>query len=168
MPGPRWQWLSRLCLILLLTGCATNPSPPGTDWTLKGKLSIRSPEETRLLGINWQKRGPVQEIALSASLGISVADIFIKGEDVTVTTAEGVVRLRQVVRLPLESGGYLDIPLLPVLDWVDMAYQSSGKPPPLRIRGWQVEVKRMTGENPSLVQFESNGVRLRLSISSWQ
>jgi outer membrane lipoprotein LolB len=83
--------LSCLFFSLMLVGCAQIPTPPPTetadwaahqqqlkeltDWSLRGKVAIITPENRHSLNIYWQQSGDNFHITLTSFLGSTVLDV---------------------------------------------------------------------------------------------
>lgn len=155
------------CLVVItISGCVSLSAPTAFDWKLAGKLSVRTPQESRIMVINWRKAAGAHKIDLLAPLGMSVAQVLVEGNLVTVTSGDKVRRVPGMARLPLENNRHVDIPITPVLNWMDAMAKRAGETPPA-IPGWSYEVRRWKDNRPALVQFDAEDVSLRLKVSRW-
>ncbi|ABM02755.1 outer membrane lipoprotein LolB [Psychromonas ingrahamii 37] len=84
-------FLPCLFFLLILVGCAQRPTPPATktadwaahqqqlndltDWSLRGKIAIITPENRHSLNIYWQQSGDNFHITLTSFLGSTILDV---------------------------------------------------------------------------------------------
>ena len=157
-------------MALVMSGCSSLRAPVTSGWRLTGKLFVSAPEASRVMFIDWRKSADVHQIDLSGSFGLSVAQVLVEGSLVTVTAGGEIYQARGLVRLPLKKGHHLDIPILPVLDWMDLMASGTGQRRLVvedRIPGWTVKVTGWEDRRPSLVRFDSGETSLRLRVSGW-
>ncbi|MDA0977243.1 MAG: lipoprotein insertase outer membrane protein LolB [Proteobacteria bacterium] len=160
-----------LGLIALLSGCAT----PGVqnsarlEWQMKGKLSLRTASESRILGIEWRQWAVGSDIRLMGPLGVTVAEIQADAGGFTVKTSEGIARFTEEDALALPEVGEIRLPWRSLSSWVrglsadGRVIGSLGL-----VRGdWRVRVLKKGDDGPRLVHIEHPGLSLRLQAREW-
>lgn len=83
-------WLCNVCLITLMTGCATFPGlteHESADWAFQGKMAIKNSTEASSFNITWLQLNDVFDIELSGPLG--QGRISIHGDQRSVTLTQG-------------------------------------------------------------------------------
>ncbi len=155
-----------------MTGCATRsvPPEPSTDnWRLQGKLSIQSTETTRVLNIDWRQRDEVGQIQLSGPLGMSVATIEASGDDLVITTGEGVTRYKDDLKVSAGEGLDIQLPWRTLSRWVRGETETGALIPPggLEVDSWTVEVVDRTDLGPRIIEFRHRLMSIKLVVKKW-
>ena len=174
---PKAKALGRLLIAwlaaLLLAGCVTTDKPEGEAWRLKGKLSLKTSEGSRVVRLDWRRSTTGSNITLSGPLGLSVAKIVVTGTQVTVEAAGKKQSLEGEVLLPQKQGAPIRVPFQPLLAWFDNAFQAEAAEASHmadktgHANPWQISVIRYKDGKPSLVSLSHTLIQLRLKVLSW-
>ena len=139
------------------------PPEGALDFSLAGRIAVRSGSEAFTGNIAWRHAQGGDEILLSTPTGQGVAQILRQGDAVLLKTAEGKEyraadseSLTERVlgfRLPIEG----------------LAETVQGKPSPvLESRGWKIEYQeRDEQKRPTRLRLTNTGAELRLAIHQW-
>ena len=159
--------MRRLVLLAAFTAaCAQveiNPPEGALDFSLAGRIAVRSGSEAFTGNIAWRHAKGGDEILLSTPTGQGVAQILRQGDAVLLKTSEGKEyraadseSLTERVlgfRLPIEG----------------LAETVQGKPSPvLESRGWKIEYQeRDEQKRPTRLRLTNTGAEVRLAIHQW-
>ncbi|HKU46084.1 MAG TPA: outer membrane lipoprotein LolB [Burkholderiales bacterium] len=139
------------------------PPEGALDFSLAGRIAVRSGSEAFTGNIAWRHAQGGDEILLSTPTGQGVAQILRQGDAVLLKTAEGKEyraadseSLTERVlgfRLPIEG----------------LAETVQGKPSPvLESRGWRIEYQeRDEQKRPTRLRLTNAGAEVRLAIHQW-
>ncbi len=139
------------------------PPEGALDFSLAGRIAVRSGSEAFTGNIAWRHAQGGDEILLSTPTGQGVAQILRHGDAVLLKTAEGKEyraadseSLTERVlgfRLPIEG----------------LAETVQGKPSPvLESRGWRIEYQeRDEQKRPTRLRLTNAGAEVRLAIHQW-
>jgi len=142
---------------------ALKPPEGPVDFSLAGRLAVRSGQEAFTGNIAWRHVKSGDEILLSTPTGQGVAQIVRQGDAVVLKTAEGKEyraadseSLTERVlgfRLPIEG----------------LAETVQGRPSPaLQSRGWKVEYQEYDAQKrPTRLRLTNSGAEVRLAIHQW-
>ncbi|ROS05777.1 outer membrane lipoprotein LolB [Sinobacterium caligoides] len=190
-----------LLLILLLSGCVSGPAfkpgfeqpkDPLNDWTLRGRLGIRTADNAESASLYWRQTGEAYKIKLSGPFG--AGSIAIDGtplhvelrqhghETLQADNAEQLIYQQTGWRLPVSSMHYwvqgLASPELSVDDsrrHTGTGIDNKGAQQPLamlRQQDWLIEYQRysLVGDIllPSKIVITHPELRLTLIINEWQ
>jgi outer membrane lipoprotein LolB len=150
----------------LAAACAQveiKPPEGPVDFSLAGRLAVRSGQEAFTGNIAWRHVKSGDEILLSTPTGQGVAQIVRQGDAVVLKTSEGKEyraadseSLTERVlgfRLPIEG----------------LAETVQGRPSPvLQSRGWKVEYQEYDAQKrPTRLRLTNAGAEVRLAIHQW-
>jgi outer membrane lipoprotein LolB len=174
------------CITLYLAGCTTTPSTPITgsgpgaamDWTLRGKMALRSDQGHANMQIHWQQRGDEFDIHISGPLGQSAAHVFGSSESLQIDAAGQSRKYKaNEIELVKDSLGW-EIPVKEMSFWVrglpvpdlyhEISYDNRGLPYLLLQSGWQVEYKKFKRQAPVRTIFTRGPTRILLVIKEWR
>jgi outer membrane lipoprotein LolB len=150
----------------LAAACAQveiKPPEGDLDFSLAGRIAVRSGNEAFTGNIAWRHVKSGDEILLSTPTGQGVAQILRQGDAVVLKTSEG-KEYRAVdsealtervlgFRLPIEG----------------LAETVQGKPSPvLQSRGWKIEYQDYDAQKrPTRLRLTNSGAEVRLAIHQW-
>jgi len=181
------KWMC-VCLFALLTGCATQKDPSGSDspqlaratsWTAQGKLAYDVNGQRGNFSFRWIQSNHAYEILLSGPLGVSVATITGNEVSASITTSEGQMRRAPKPEQLLQETLGLDMPVSAMIDWLrgvprEMGVSGEVEGPTktsaegFKQLGWQVEVQRRDKSmNPSRVRISMPGANLLVIVKGW-
>ena len=162
-----------LLLSLLLSSCASlTQDPPSLysddyartllqlkQWTLRGRLNIRSTNQSDTININWQQQGPDFDINLSGTLGIGAVRINSNSSGVIIEKAgEDPIMASSLQELSSELLGYA-FPANSLLHWI------KGLPAPNR----NSDITRThQGLVATLSQTDNQGTRWEIQYDRYQ
>ncbi len=185
-----------LCVLLWLTACATGPAPIAEypwqlrsqqlvalkDWNARGKIAVRSGQQSESASLDWQQRGSDTRLQLAGPMGLQATEIHSDGRELVIQRGEertrldistpDAVRLHTGWDLPLQALPYwlkgvpAPEPRATALDVVDEMLQQ------LEQDGWIVRYERYQqfGDYllPTRLSIERGDTRARLIIQDWQ
>ena len=183
--------------LLVASGCATRPAvvvENGTDrsvrataetlasgmsWRLSGKVSIRTPDGSRVLRVRWLQQGDSSEIDLFAPFGVGVASIKVKGECMSVTTRDGTYRYSDDHALNVRGLGEISLPWHAFAWWVMGLKEPASGGEPIPAEGhssgpWDIRILRRANSRgsypslPSLIKFVHDRATVKLKVTSWR
>lgn len=189
--------LSLLALCLLLASCATRPPPTPVEnwqlyrdqlareehWQLRGKLAVRTAEESEKARFSWRNTPDNYRIRLSGTLGMGTT--YIKGDDGSVSLEQGgeppvvAATPEQLIRDQLGR----DIPVSHLRYWVrgisapgepalQLQISDDGLLTRLQQAGWQLSYTEYRAVGPwnlpGQVVATRDDVELTLSIYDWK
>lgn len=140
------------------------------DWRLLGKVAITTENESRILGIDWRQSGDRSVIDLSGPLGISVAQVEVLGDRLTITTSKGVSHQSNDLSMVLNQDVPISLPWRELRSWVrGMTVGGELIGPDGHDSGaWQVRVVKKDESGPRLILFNHRLATLRLHIRDWR
>ncbi len=160
------QVMRLVLLAAFAAACAQveiKPPEGALDFSLAGRIAVRSGSEAFTGNIAWRHAKGGDEILLSTPTGQGVAQILRQGDAVLLKTAEG-KEYRAVdsesltervlgFRLPIEG----------------LAETVQGQPSPvLESRGWKIEYQeRDEQKRPTRLRLTNTGAEVRLAIHQW-
>lgn len=185
-----------LLLPLWLSACATVPLPVAEqpwqqrsealaaleNWTARGKIAVRSGQQSESASLDWQQHGSDTRLQLSGPMGLQATEIHSNGHELLIQRGDELTRLDistpDAVRL--HTGWDLPLQALP--------YWLKGLPAPkpratavevanellqrLDQDGWTVSYERYQqfGDYllPTRLSIERGDTRARLVIQNWQ
>ena len=161
------QVMRLVLLAAFAAACAQveiKPPEGDLDFSLAGRIAVRSGNEAFTGNIAWRHAKGGDEILLSTPTGQGVAQILRQGDAVLLKTSEGKeYRAADSESLTERVLGFR-LPLEGLADWVQ------GRPSPaLEARGWKIEYQsRDEKGRPSLMRLNYQGIELRFAISQWR
>ena len=153
-------------LFAFLAACThveIKPPEGALDFSLAGRIAVRSGKEAFTGNIAWRHVKSGDEILLSTPTGQGVAQILRQGDAVMLKTSEGKEHratdsesLTERVlgfRLPIEG----------------LAETVQGRPSPvLQSRGWRIEYQEYDAQRrPTRLRLTNAGAEVRLAIHQW-
>ena len=160
------QVMRLVSLAAFAAACAQveiKPPEGALDFSLAGRIAVRSGNEAFTGNIAWRHAKGGDEILLSTPTGQGVAQILRQGDAVLLKTSEGKEyraadseSLTERVlgfRLPIEG----------------LAQTVQGKPSPvLEGRGWKIEYQDHDEQKrPTRLRLTNSGAEVRLAIHQW-
>lgn len=178
-----------LLLALILAGCAATPpvspapqvGPPASDWTLQGRIGIKTDEESLSGQIHWQHRPDSDEVLLTSPLGQGVARIERNAAGVTLEVPNRPARhAPDAESLTREALGY-GLPVSGLTWWVqarpapDSTFEATrdtaGRIEQLRQDGWVIEYLQYSTDapqHPRKLVLTREGLVIRLVTDEWR
>ncbi|MFW1677647.1 lipoprotein insertase outer membrane protein LolB [Pontibacter sp. JAM-7] len=188
-------WLATLLSILILSGCSSAPPQPPMasdswelhqqtlsqlkDWTLKGKIGIRTPQDSQSANLKWVQASDNYQIDIRGPWGQGGASLYGNPGAVTVDVAgEGIFRGSSPDALLEEYLGW-HLPVSQFYWWI------RGLPAPgpsstlileqnrlslLRQAGWQVEFLAYHSGSPTLprkLRLQHGQLTILIVIHDW-
>ncbi|MFU8763689.1 MAG: lipoprotein insertase outer membrane protein LolB [Haliea sp.] len=188
--------LLSLCLCLGLAACATAPIPVAEqpwqqrsqhlaaleNWTARGKIALRSGQQSESASLDWQQHGSDTRLQLSGPMGLQATEIQSDGHELLIQRGEELTRLDistpDAVRL--HTGWDLPLQALP--------YWLKGLPAPkprassvevaddllqrLEQDGWTIRYERYQQFGayllPTRLSIKRGDTRARVVIQTWQ
>ncbi len=176
-------------LALALGGCASPvPVPPlemraalPGDWSLQGRIGIRTDEQSLSGQIHWQHRAGLDELLMTSPLGQGVARIVSNADGVTLEVPNQPVRhAPDAEALTREVLGY-GIPVSGLAWWVqahpapgrvfEATRDAAGRFAQLKQDGWVIDYLQYAGDasaRPHKMVVAREGLEIRLVADSWQ
>lgn len=184
-----------LLLPLFLAACATGPAPVAEhpwqlrtqqlaaleNWTARGKIALRSGQQSESASLDWQQRGSDTRLQLAGPMGLQATEIHSNGRELLVQRGEELTRLDITTpdALRLQTGW--DLPLQALPFWL------KGMPAPepratavniadellqqLDQNGWVIRYERYQqfGDYllPTRLSIERGDTRARVVIQDW-
>lgn len=104
-----------VCALVVLAGCATTSAPPAppdwpahreslrqlTHWEARGKLALRSAQQSESASFHWRQAGERVTLHLSGPLGVNAATLETDGRRLTIRRGD------DIEQWDIEAGGYL-------------------------------------------------------------
>lgn len=189
----RWRGGVVVLLVLMLSGCITQPTRPGsrpqliaataapTHWTLEGKIAVSDGRESGSGRVKWLQQGDQYSIVMRAPVSgqswrLSGSRGFSQLEGVKPTPVTG-DSAQQLLRREL---GW-ELPVGEMADWIfavglsDRAItQRDAEGAPLKVRdaGWQLEYRDWQVADgvryPRRITARRGAHQVRLVIQRWQ
>jgi len=178
-----------LALALALGGCASAPAVPpaetraalSEDWTLQGRISIRSAEQSLSGQIHWKHRAETDELLMTSPLGQGVARILRDAAGVTLEVPnQAARRAPDAESLTREVLGY-ELPVSGLTWWVrarptpdrafDVTRDALGRIAQLKQDGWVIDYLQYADDasaRPRKLVVSREGLEIRLVADSWQ
>ena len=187
----RWVCLGAL---IALGGCSSPPQVPPrvdspaqvaqplTEFTLEGRLSLRSGEEAVSGGLHWSRKGTHDQMLITTPMGGAVAKITRVGEHVEVVdhkgqrtvTESGLGGLEQVLgfRLPLDDLPWWLAGAARAGEGRRLDLDSEGRLAHLEQDGWRIDFQRYQPVSDrflprKLVVRRGEDLELRLIVDQW-
>jgi len=180
---------------LMLSACTTPRAVTGSattqklaqqqNWTLKGRVSIRSDQGSFIAYIRWQQHGPNSTLRIYGTLGQTYAALHV-GETVSELQLKGkTYHDSNPQRLMFNTLGWM-LPFRPLRQWVKgvipqghnnvtVNRNDQGQPTQLNYRQWKIQYLRYRRFKsfaglylPSKLQLTYPNLKIRISIQSWQ
>ena len=185
-------WRSGLaCLsltVLLISGCASLPSPPPSPpparealdaFSLEGRFSLRQENKNYSGKMSWRHQGADNTLLLSSPFGQGLAEITTRANGAQLTTSDGkLYTAADTETLTQQVLGY-PLPLAQLTDWVrgrddapGLAERDAfGRPLRLSHQDWRIEYG-YEGDDPAaapsrIFAERTGGLELRLKIDEW-
>jgi outer membrane lipoprotein LolB len=190
-----------LILALLLAGCVTRqqvltPLDAAqqsallrelTEYTLEGRVAVRSGEEGWQASVRWRQRGEVSEVRLAGPFGAGALQVRFDGSQLSLTTSRGETLRGEEASLTLRQQLGFDPPIAELRHWLlaDAAATdasavidagTNGRPATLSQQQWQItfedyraqDLKRSVVQMPRRIIATREAVRLRLVVDKWR
>jgi len=176
-----------LLLMVLFSGCASQPLPPPQsqelqanarlwNWQAQGRLAIKDGEERHSANLDWQQQGFSYQLMIFGHMGQGTARLDGQPFRVTLATSDGQTLEASSPEELIRQGLGWEFPLSNLIYWV------RGLPAPGQhllvdsrnlIQGnWEIEWRRFSQVDgyslPSLLIARHGDFELRLAINSWQ
>jgi outer membrane lipoprotein LolB len=178
-----------LLLVLALGACAT-PSlvppalvPPSLagNWSLQGRIGIRTDDQSLSGQIHWQHRADADELLITSPLGHGVARIVSDSEGVTLEVPNEAARhAPDAESLTREVLGY-GLPVSGLTWWVraspapgrgfEVTRDTAGRIAQLKQDGWVIDYLQYADDAPTRPRklvVARNGLEIRLVADTWQ
>lgn len=180
------------CIVLLHAGCTSTPLKPapdpgldtGRDWTMRGKMALKSDQGNASLQIHWQQHSDEFDIHLFGPLGQAAAHVYGSGDALQLDSAgqsrefeSGEINLvEDSLNLVEDSLGW-KIPVKEMSFWVrglpvpelvyEIAYDDQGLPDWLEQSGWRVEYQKYKQRKPVRTIFFRDSIQILLVVKEW-
>jgi outer membrane lipoprotein LolB len=160
------QVMRLVLLAAFAAGCAQveiKPPEGDLDFSLAGRIAVRSGNEAFTGNIAWRHAKGGDEILLSTPTGQGVAQILRQGDAVLLKTSEGKeYRAADSESLTERVLGFR-LPIEGLADTVQ------GRPSPvLQSRGWKIEYQDHDEQKrPTRLRLTNSGAEVRLAIHQW-
>ena len=176
-------------LALVLVGCASTPPVPpaqiraslAANWTLQGRVGIRTAEQSLSGQIHWQHRADMDELLITSPLGQGVARIVSNPEGVMLEVPNEPPRLaRDAESLTHEVLGY-GLPVSGLTWWVqarpapnspfEATREANGRIAQLKQDGWVIDYLQYADDAPARPRkllVARDGLEIRLVADTWQ
>ena len=125
-----------------------------------------------MLNIDWHQLGDTSTIDLSGPFGVSVARIEGDGDELTITTGEGIQHYNDDLALNVSDDTAIQLP------WQSLAYWVRGKAGPgaaskipddgYSAGPWRISVLQRDESGPRLMQFEHPLATIKLKVREWR
>ncbi|MEM1112006.1 MAG: lipoprotein insertase outer membrane protein LolB [Pseudomonadota bacterium] len=191
-----WRWLGLSAVTLFIGACTTGPGQKTADiqwdqhsarllaathWRVRGKVALRTPEQSETASLDWQQRGDQSELRLSGPLGLAPVSAVSDGRTLTVSRGDDQreMQLDSMTSITAATGWPLPLQQLPF--WL------RGLPAPgdqaateieggllrrLQQDGWQVEYQdygSFEGDQlPTRIAVANGQLSARLLLREWQ
>lgn len=181
--------IAALAILLALGGCASVPPiPPAgmravlTDnWTLQGRIGVRTAEESLSGHIHWKHRADTDEVLMTSPLGQGVARIVLDPAGVTLEVPNQPVRrapdAESLTRAVLGYG----LPVSGLAWWVqarpapDRAFETTrdavGRIAQIKQDGWVIDYLQYADDAPARPRkllVARDGLEIRLVTDTWK
>ena len=178
-----------LAILLALGGCASVPPIPPAEtraelmdnWTLQGRIGIRTNEQNLSGHIHWTHRADTDDVLMTSPLGQGVARIVRDPAGVTLEVPNQPARrasdAESLTRAVLGYG----LPVSGLVWWVqarpapDRAFEAthdaSGRIAQLKQDGWVIDYLQYADDAPARprkVSVARDGLEIRLVVDSWK
>jgi outer membrane lipoprotein LolB len=183
------RFASALFLLLALGACATPSLVPSTeappsltgDWSLQGRIGIRTDDQSLSGQIYWQHRANADELLITSPLGQGVARILSDSEGVTLEVPNEAARhAPDAESLTREVLGY-GLPVSGLTWWVraspapgrgfEVTRDTAGRIVQLKQDGWVIDYLQYADDAPARPRkliVARNGLEIRLVADTWQ
>lgn len=158
--------ITRLTVVLLfslVTGCASKSHLEDESWRLVGKLSVRTPYESRILGITWHQGRSGGDIVLSGALGVKIATITTGQGELAVDTGRQVLTYREGDTIHAEGIGVLKLPWQSLAGWV-----RGTRGDEVRAGNWRFEITESGPDGPVVMSLQHPEMSLKLRVRRWE
>jgi outer membrane lipoprotein LolB len=178
-----------LLLALALSGCASSPPIPlaqrniplSPNWTLQGRIGIKTDDESLSGQIHWQHRPDSDEVLMTSPLGQGVARIERNADGVTLDVPNRPARhAPDAESLTHEALGY-GLPVSGLTWWMqarpapgrafEATYDDAGRIAQLKQDGWVIHYLQYSADapwRPRKVELVREGLVIRLVADDWQ
>lgn len=178
-----------LALVLALGGCASIPSTPpietraalADNWTLQGRIGVRTAEESLSGQIHWKHRAGTDEVLMTSPLGQGVARIVRDATGVTLEVPNQPARhAPDAESLTHAVLGY-GLPVSGLAWWIqarpapDRAFETTrdatGRVAQIKQDGWVVDYLQYADDvptRPRKLSVAREGLEIRLVADTWK
>jgi outer membrane lipoprotein LolB len=178
-----------LVLALLLGGCASSPPVPPSErdmplpsnWTLQGRIGIKTDEQSLSGQIHWQHRADSDEVLMTSPLGQGVARIERNAAGVMLEVPNQPARhAPDAESLTHEALGY-GLPVSGLVWWVQArpspaspfvaSRDADGRLEQLKQDGWVIDYLQYSADaprRPRKLVVTREGLEIRLVADDWQ
>jgi outer membrane lipoprotein LolB len=178
-----------LMLALVLVGCASSPPvplaqrdiPPPPNWTLQGRIGIKTDEQSLSGQIHWLHRTDRDEVLMTSPLGQGVARIERDADGVTLEVPNQPARhASDAESLTREALGY-GLPVSGLAWWVqarpapgspfEATHDADGRIEQLKQDGWVIDYLQYSADaprRPRKLVVAREGLEIRLVADDWQ
>ncbi len=170
-----------LVIVLFLSGCATIRPVSQTqtpNWVLRGKIGVKTTEQTGSASLYWQQQGDIYHIRLFGPLGIGAVELNGKPGQVIYTDNHGKNYQADSAEILLKQNTGWQIPVNNLRYWIralpapyapsEKSYDSHRQLVLLQQQGWKIDYLRYQGHVPSLIQLTRPKINLRIVINQFQ
>ncbi len=187
------NWATRLLIAvtcLYLSACATQTSKIAShdnavadieQWHIRGKIGIRSPNESLSAMLNWQQLTGAYTIRLSGALGSGSLQIIGNDSGVTVRQAGEIDQYASDAGQLLQQRLGWSVPIEHIYYWIrglpaavpiDQQARANGQLSMLKQAGWHIEFLRYQQfanfALPSKLRLQHEDLKVTLIIKEWQ
>ncbi|WP_458524945.1 lipoprotein insertase outer membrane protein LolB [Onishia taeanensis] len=188
-----------LIALALLAGCASRPPVSTgtaergpwqeqaprvealTDWTLAGKVGLRTAEESTSANLDWRQTPNYYRLLISGPFGAGRSTLEGTAQEVSLTTGEGRVSADSAEALLEQQLGW-SLPVSSLDHWVrglpapGSAYEretdAQGYPTRLTQAGWTIDYRGWMPAGglwlPRRLDMQRPGIEATLLINAWQ
>jgi len=188
--------LLTLSLLLWLTACATGPVPVAEfpwqqrsqqlatleNWTARGKIALRSGQQSESANLDWQQRGSDTRLQLAGPMGLQATEIHSDGRELLVQRGDELTRLDISTPDAVRLHTGWDLPLQALPFWLKGLPAPEPRATSVEIAnellqhldqdGWTVRYERYQqfGDYllPTRLSIERGDTRARVIIQDWQ
>jgi outer membrane lipoprotein LolB len=178
-----------LLLALVLGGCASSPPVPpaqrdiplSPNWTLQGRIGIKTDEQSLSGQIHWQHRADRDEVLMTSPLGQGVARIVRNADGVSLEVPNQPARhAPDAETLTREALGY-GLPVSGLTWWMqarpapgsafEATHDAEGRMAQLKQDGWVIDYLQYSDDapqRPRKLVVAREGLVIRLVTDDWQ
>lgn len=194
--GPGFLRLPALSLLLWLTACATGPAPVAEhpwqqrsqqlasleNWTARGKIAVRSGQQSESASLDWQQRGGDTRLQLAGPMGLQATEIHSDGRELKIQRGDELTRLDISTPDAVRLHTGWDLPLQALPFWLKGIPAPEPRATDLEVAGellqqldqdgWTVRYQRYQQFGayllPTRLSIERGDTRARVIIQDWQ